>query len=162
MRELFELVTVTTIWVLGIKVVTHKGMVLERLGQYGERKVDEGKKIFEPLFVCAWCMSSIHSSIGYMLVYTTMATFQWRSLLMYPIVAMASSFASGMLWLIYETLTIRKKLYEKQEEMSYLDLKNRKFIFKQNQNHGSKEKFRYKQGGQESAGAKGSYQHRER
>ncbi len=157
MRELFELITVTTIWVLGIKVVTHSGMLLEKLGEYGERKVEEGKKIFEPLFVCQWCMPSIHSVIGYILVYTTMATFHWQALLMYPIVVMGSSFCSGMLWLIYETITIMKKLYEKREALSHLDLKDRKIKFKQTQNYGSKEKFRYKQGGQESAGAKNKY-----
>lgn len=161
MKELFELIAVTTMWVLGMKIVTHKGMVLEKLGQYGEKKVEQGKRIFEPLFVCEWCMPSIHSVIGYMVVYTTMATFHLQALLMYPIVAMGSSFSSGMLWLIYETITIRKKFYEKQEALSWLDLKNRKIKFKQN-HHGNKEKLQQRQGSQESANAKTEHQHFQR
>lgn len=150
MKELFELIAITTIWVLGIKIVTYKGMILQRLGEYGYKKVAEGKRIFEPLFVCEWCMPSIHSAIGYMLVYTTMETFHWRALILYPVTAMGSSFTSGILWLIY-------KYYEKQELLTHLNIKNLKFKF-----NGSKEKFRQQQGSQEYAGAKVKHQYHER
>lgn len=121
MQLLFSLIVITSTWCLGIKIITSDGMVLEKLGKWGQKKVDEGYKIFEALFVCQWCMPSIHTMIGMAFAYKLgIMELSWDLLFYYPIVAMGSSLVNGLVWLSYNTLSAKKELSESASETSKL------------------------------------------
>lgn len=133
---ILKLIALTSIWVLGIKIATADDMVLEKVGQYGKKKVEEGHKIFEALIVCQWCMPSIHSLIGYAFAFglgILPVQWNWQLVIRYPIVVMGSSLVCGLTWLIYETLNqihdrneIQKRYYTHLERMAYWDVEDRK------------------------------------
>lgn len=111
---LFKLITICVIWCLGIKIITSDGMVLSKLGKWGSEKVDAGHMIYEPLFMCEWCMPSIHSLIAYMFAYG-MGLFNdltWSLLVIYPLVAMGSSLLNGVIWICYKTINAKKEYLE--------------------------------------------------
>lgn len=97
---LLKLILLTAIWVLGIKIATAEDMVLEKLGNYGKQKVEEGYKIFEALWVCEWCMPSVHSIIGYAFAVglDIINGFDWKLVILYPLVVMGTSVVTGFTW----------------------------------------------------------------
>lgn len=103
---LFKLITITTIWCLGIKILTSKGMLLQSIGDYGHKRVSEGKLIFDPLIACEFCLPSIHSIIGYSFAIAlgVITNFSWSLVFMYPLVAMGSSIECGFIWNGYLTM----------------------------------------------------------
>lgn len=112
---LFKLILLTFIWVMGIKIVTSEGMLLEKLGKWGEKKVDEGHKIFNAIIVCPWCLPSIHSIFGYGFAFglgVLPLIWDWKLLIMWPLVVMGSSFLCGNVWNLYETIN---RIKEKNE-----------------------------------------------
>lgn len=118
MQLLFSLIAITSIWCLMIKIVTSEGMVLERLGKYGEKKVDEGYKIFEALWVCQWCMPSIHSLVGLGFAWGMglIPELSWHLLFYYPLVAGGSSLVNGLVWQYYLTKNNEKDFLETARE----------------------------------------------
>src|SRR6185312_13080254 len=108
---LIKLIIITTIWCLGIRIATNEGMVFEKLRIYGNKKVNEGYKIFEPLFICIYCMPSIHSSIGFLFAYGLgiLPTFHVKLLIYYPLVVMGSSILGGLIWQYHEKLDSEKE-----------------------------------------------------
>lgn len=113
MMILFQIVLLTFIWVMGIKISTSEGMIFEKLGEYGQRKVDEGHKIWEALIVCQWCLPSVHSIFGYAFAFglgILPFEWDWELIIMWPLVVMGSSFLCGFTWNIYETINrVREK-----------------------------------------------------
>lgn len=101
-----KLIAITVILVMGCKVVTSEGMILEKLGYYFEEKVNEGHKIFD-LFICPWCMNSLFSIFSYAFAFGLLIIpfeFNWQLIIRWPIVVCASSFISGNLWNAYQTI----------------------------------------------------------
>lgn len=141
---LFKLIIITTIWVLGVKISTAEEMILEKLGKYGEKKVEAGHKIYDALWVCPWCMSSIHSLVGYGFAFLLgLIPFEWNWQLVYryPLIVMGTSIAAGMTWTIYLTINqikdkneIEWKYYSHVEQLKYFELKEKKKKY-QNSNH---------------------------
>ena len=131
---LLKLIALTSIWVLGLKIATAEGMVLEKLGSYGKKKVEQGHKIFEAIIVCQWCMPSIHSIVGYLFAWQTgIVRINWEVVKMYPLVVMGASLVSGMTWLVYETLNRihdrnekEKRYYDHVEQLAHWDVEDRK------------------------------------
>lgn len=114
-----KLIAITFVWVMGIKISTADEMVFERLGKWGQRKVDEGHKIYEALMVCPWCLPSIHSLVGYAFAFgLNVIPFEWdwKLLIRYPLVVMGTSFLSGNIWNIYETINRVKERNEAQTD----------------------------------------------
>lgn len=97
---LFQLIIITSIWCLGVKIVTAEGMLLEKLGVYAKRQVEEGNVIWDALIACEWCLPSIHSLLGYSfaLVLGVITHFEWKLVFMYPLVAMGASLLNGLIW----------------------------------------------------------------
>ncbi len=129
---ILKLIALTSIWVLGLKIVTSKGMLLEKFGTWAETKVEQGQKIFEAVIVCQWCMPSIHSIVGYLFAYVIGIPMSWRIVACYPIIVMGSSLVCGLTWLIYETLNrvhdrneIQQRYYKHAERMAYWDVEER-------------------------------------
>lgn len=134
--EIISLIALTSIWVLGIKIVTHKGMLLEDLGEWCLNK-SERHKMFEALCVCQWCMPSIHSLVGYgfAIAIGILTKLKWSLLFMYPIVVMGSSLTCGIIWLVYELLTAKKGYYENKQTLTQFDISDRKRKFYHNKLH---------------------------
>lgn len=112
---LLKLIAITFILVMGVKISTAEGMVFEKIGEYGERKVKEGYKIFEALLVCQWCLPSIWSIPAHAFAFGLNILpfeFNWQLLIRWPLVIMGASFISGNAWNIYETIN---KIKEKND-----------------------------------------------
>ena len=104
---LIKLILITTSWCLIVKTLTHEGMILEKLGRYAEEQVRNGKKYFEPLIHCEWCLSSLHTAIGFMIGFGLEVLpfkWSWKLLIMYLVVSISTSFISGCLWNLAMTL----------------------------------------------------------
>lgn len=115
---LFKLVALTVIIVLALRVALSEGMLLEKLGAYFERKVDEGHKYFE-LFICPWCMGSLQSVTSHFFAFglgILPFEFNWQLLIRGILVIFASSFISGLLWTVYLTLNQIKENNQAQAE----------------------------------------------
>lgn len=117
MLLLFQLIAICSIWTLGIKIATAKGMVLEKLGEWGEKKVEEGYKIYEALFVCHWCMPSIHSLVAIEFAFGIgiIEHFTWNLLAYYPLVVMGTSMLNGLIWGHHEKTNAAKEFYQSGE-----------------------------------------------
>lgn len=137
---LFKLILLTFIIVMGLKIAMSKGMLLEKLGDYFENKVEIGHKIFD-LFICPWCMSTLQSITAHGFAFALgILPFQWdwQLLARWPLVVMGTSFLSGNAWNIYETINqikernrLQADLYEKQEQLAHWEVKDRKANHKQ-------------------------------
>lgn len=103
---LSKLIILTVIIVLALKIVMAKGMLLEKLGEYFEAKIDEGKKVYD-LFYCQWCMATLQSITAHAFAFglgILPFEFNWQLIIRFPLVVMGASFISGNLWNIYETI----------------------------------------------------------
>jgi hypothetical protein len=116
---LFELILITFIIVMGLKIAMSKDMLLEKLGSWLEKKAEE-KKIFE-MFICQWCMATLQSVTAHFFAFGLgLLPFEWnwQLLIRWPRVVMGASFLCGNIWNIYETIN---RIKEKNEvEAEYL------------------------------------------
>lgn len=115
-----QLVAITFVLVMGLKIVMSKGMLLERLGEWFERKIDEGHKWYD-LFFCQWCMSTLCVIYAHFFAFglgIIPFEWNWQLLIRYPLLVCAGSFLCGNAWNIYETIN---QIKEKNEaEAKYL------------------------------------------
>lgn len=103
---LFKLVILTVIIVLALRVALSDGMLLEKVGRYFEKKVEDGQK-WADLIVCPWCSGTILSIIAHAFAFglgIIPFEWNWQLLIRWPLVVFASSFISGVLWTLYLTL----------------------------------------------------------
>lgn len=115
---LFKLISLTVIIVLALRVALSEGMLLERVGIWAEKKVDEGYKIFD-LLVCTWCSGTLQSLTAHAFAFGLGILpweFNWQLVIRWPLVVFGASFISGMLWTIYLTLNQIKDRNESQSE----------------------------------------------
>lgn len=129
-----KITLLTVTWTLGWKVSISEGLWLEKLGKWGEAKVESGYKIFDGLIVCPWCVPNIH---GLLFVWPLAFglgvmpfEFNYKYFLIYPFCVCASSFISGFIWTIYLTLNSKKvsnewasKYYENAQKYYYEQVK---------------------------------------
>lgn len=107
---IFKLIFFTVCLVWGVKIVTEPGMMLDKLGEWGEKKVDAGYKIFDALLTCPFCMSSIYTSFAYGFGYLMGIVTEWKELIAYPIIVCGSSLVAGIIWQVFQ-LIIRISRY---------------------------------------------------
>lgn len=131
MSTIFSLITITSIWCIGLKIVTNEGMILYSWQKFALYKVESGNKIFEPLILCAWCLPSVYSIIGYLIAYSLGIVTEWKYLFAYPIVVAGSSFATGMSWLVYNILEHRHGYFKNVEQLTHWDMADRSFKHRQ-------------------------------
>lgn len=101
---------------MGWKIAISKGMILEKIGEYGDRKVEEGYKIFD-LIVCPWCCGTVISVAAHCFAFglgVLPLKFDWQLLIRWPLVVMGSSFVCGNAWNIYETINSVKEKNEQE------------------------------------------------
>lgn len=129
---IFKLIVITSIWVLGLTIVTQKGMALYNFRQWAETK----KSLwFEPIILCEWCMPSIHSLIGYAIAIGlgVINHFSWSLVVAYILVVMGSSVVSGMTWALYSLIAKLIEYYSHVEKLAYFDVDDRKKAFQRRQ-----------------------------
>lgn len=112
---LIKLIGITVMLTLGWKVVISEDMLLERVGYWLTDKVEQGNKIFE-LWLCPWCTTFfvlLAFGFGFGLEIITLS---WKLFLLFPLCVAGSSFISGILWTIYQTINTVKENNEAQSE----------------------------------------------
>lgn len=120
-----KLILITVTIVMGLKIAMSEDMLLERLGFYFERKVREGRKVYD-LFICPFCMNSLQSLTAYAFAFGLKVLpfeFNWQLVIRWPLVVMASSFISGNIWNLYETINQVKE--KNKAETEYYERCNR-------------------------------------
>lgn len=133
MIEVFlKILVMDVIWILGWKVVTGDSMLLEKVGQWGEKKYDEGYKIMDGLVICPFCLPNLHAiiliwPIAFLTGFVPFE-WEWRYLIVHGFVACAASFICGTTWTLFKTMQFKNKYWEHKEQNEYFDLKNRKQI----------------------------------
>lgn len=135
--DVLIMILLTSVWVFAIKISTYEDMVFERLGKWADAKVESGKKIYEALLTCEWCMPSVHSVFIVLpiAIFVGVIDFQYKFLALMPFVIGGASFVSGMLWNL--TLVIIKNLsiLDKTEQLKHFDVKDRKEKYFKQKSH---------------------------
>lgn len=137
---LLKLIILNCICVLGWKIAISDGMLLDSIGKWGDRKVEEGHKIYD-LVVCPWCCGTAISIAAHLFAFgigVLPLIFNWQLLIRWPLVVMGSSFICGNIWNIYETINrvrerneIEAKFLTNQEQLSHFEIRDRKANHKQ-------------------------------
>lgn len=135
MISIFSLIAITTIWILGLTIVTQPGMGLHSIRKWAEGKES---KVFQPLILCPWCMPSIHSLAGYFFaVIIGVVELNFNIAFAYPIVVCGSSFCAGFLWTIYTKTEAHLKYLQNIEKLTFWDIKDRQELHNhKKKNHG--------------------------
>lgn len=101
---LIKLIGITSLLVLGWKIVTSEDMLLESVGDFAEAKAKEGKRYYELLF-CQWCMPSAWSLLGFVFAYGLgIISIEWKLLFLYPLCVCGSSLVCGVTWSLYKLI----------------------------------------------------------
>lgn len=117
MKVLFELITLTVMITLAWKVVTGEDMLLERFGFWIKHQIDNGSRIFELLY-CPWCTTfftlvAFGFALGLKILPLELSL---KNILLFPLTICGSSFISGNMWNLYETIN---RVREKNEEQFF-------------------------------------------
>ncbi|MBP6478172.1 MAG: hypothetical protein KA290_10675 [Chitinophagaceae bacterium] len=132
MIELLQIILLTSIWCLGVTIVTQPDMALGRLREWAEGKESMW---FQPLLICPWCLPSIHSIFGYLFSLLIGVEITWKIIAIYPLVVAGASVVTGLIWSLCTLIFIKTKHFTNIEQMSYFDLKDRKRIYSSNPNN---------------------------
>ena len=102
---ILKLILVTTFIIWGIKIATEEGMIGEKLGEWARKQVDKGRKYWEAILVCPFCMSSVHSltAIGFGYLFGWVDS--WTIFYYYPVIVGGASLVSGLTWTVYQLLS---------------------------------------------------------
>lgn len=121
MALLFQLIALTSIWVLGLTIVTQEGMLLYSIREWAEKKKEDGYVLTEPLILCHWCMPSLHGVMGYIfaLAIGILSNFRWELVVMYPLVVMGSSLVNGLIWSAYRFMAEKTEYYKNINDSFY-------------------------------------------
>lgn len=100
MSTLFNLIILTSIWVIGLNIVLQPSMALGSVREWAEA---QDKMFFKPFLTCIWCMPSFHGLIGYWFGFGLgfAGEFDFKYVLAYPLVVMGSSFVCGFMWSLF-------------------------------------------------------------
>lgn len=115
-----KLIGITVLLALSLKVVMSEGMLLEKLGQFFERKIDEGYKVFD-LIYCQWCSSTLMSIVAHFFAFglgVLPFEWNWQLLIRWPLIVGGSSIIAGNFWNIY--LAINQIKERNEAETNYL------------------------------------------
>lgn len=113
-----KLIAITVVLVLGLKIALSEKMLLEKLGEFFERKVDEGYKYFD-LLICPWCMPSLFSIVAHGFAFgLNIIPFEWnwQLLIRWPLIVMGASIIAGNFWNIYLMINQIKEKNEIESE----------------------------------------------
>lgn len=115
---LLELIGITVILVMGLKISTSEGMIFEKLGDYARQKVDEGYKAWD-LIACEWCAGTWLSIVAHFAAFGLAVLpfeWNWQLLIRWPLIVMGASITSGLIWNIYLSINEMKENDRAQAE----------------------------------------------
>jgi hypothetical protein len=113
-----KLIGITVVIVLALKIALSDGMLLERVGSWLEKKVDDGYKIFD-LFVCPFCMGTLQTATAHLFAFglgILPLEWNWQLIIRYPIIVFATSAIAGFTWSGYQTMNRIKEKNEIESE----------------------------------------------
>lgn len=130
MELIFKILVLDIMWVMGFKVITEDGMLLEKVGNWGKKWYDKGYKIMDGLIICPFCLPNLHGILfvwpmAFMLDVVPFE-WNWKYLIVHIFVACGGSFICGIIWSLYKHLELKHKYLEHKEQNEFFDLKNRK------------------------------------
>lgn len=115
---LLKLIGITSLLVLGYTIITQEGMGLYSIRQWAEKKVEQGNKWVEPIFICHWCQSSTWSLLGFLFAYGLgIISINWNLLLLYPLCVCGTSLVCGFAWNIHLMINAIKERNEAEAEV---------------------------------------------
>lgn len=127
---ILKLIFLDVLWTMGWKIITEKNMLLEKVGDFGEKKLEQGYKVFDGLIICPWCIPNIHGVLFVVPLSFGLGimpfVWDWKYLMMWPFVVAGASLISGLIWSLYKHLELKHKYYEHLEQQEYFNLKNKK------------------------------------
>lgn len=128
MTLIFQLIVLTSIWVMGLTIITQPKMLAEKVRDWADGIHKKGNKFMEPLILCHWCMPSLHSAVGYTfaVLIGLINHFEWRLVFMYPLVAMGSSLLNGIVWGLHKLIEAATGYYSNAEQLTHFDIRDRK------------------------------------
>lgn len=135
------LVLITVSFVFAVRISTSEGMVFEKIGKWATDRLDEGKRIYEPLLLCEWCMPSVYSLVAivfYILAnYLFTGVFYYKVIILYPAIIGISSMITGLTFMLKDLIGSKTSYNEKKEEKIKLEIKNIKqdFFDRKNKNN---------------------------
>lgn len=107
-----KMVGLTVAWSLGWRVIISKDMLFEKIGDWAEAKVKGGNKFFD-IICCPFCIPNAHAILFVWPLAFGLGVmpFEWniKYLLIYPFCLGASSFITGFIWTIYQTINSVKE-----------------------------------------------------
>lgn len=118
MIVLCKLILINVMIVLALRVAMSEKMLLEKLGRYFEKKVEDGYKVFD-LLVCPWCSGTLQSITAHLFAYGLgIITFElsWAFVIRWILVIFGTCFIAGMSWTIYLTINQIRENNEAQAE----------------------------------------------
>ena len=126
MITLLSIISITSIWVLGLTIATQEGMILYSIREWGDKIHSKGNKWIEPIILCHWCMPSLHSIVGYAFAYKigVIDFVSWQIVFMYPLVVMGSSMLNGLVWGIHKLIENKSSYYEHVENIERMEGKH--------------------------------------
>lgn len=109
---IIKIVFITSCLIWGVKVATQPGMVFEKLGAWAENQLERGRKIWDTLLLCPFCMPTVYSAFGYGFAYLLGIIKSWDVLYAYPIVLCATSMVSGIIWTVFKLILSVKEYFD--------------------------------------------------
>lgn len=109
-----QLLAINFVLVMGLKIAMSDKMLLEKVGQYFDRKIEEGHKWMD-LFYCPWCMSTLQTITAHFFAFglgIIPFEWNWQLLIRYPLLVCAGAFLCGNVWNLYEMVN---RIKEKNE-----------------------------------------------
>lgn len=113
MSILLQLIFINFLCVISLKIIMSKGMALESLGVFFEKKVENGSKIYDA-FICPWCMGTLQSISAHVFAFGLgILPFEINSHLFFrwPLIIMGASFLSGISWTFYLYLSEKTEYF---------------------------------------------------
>lgn len=113
---IIKMIFLTTLWTLGWKVIISEGMLLEKIGSWGDKKAEQGYKIVEGLITCPWCVPNIHGLLFVWPLAFGMGImpleFSWKYVFAYPFCVAGSSFVSGYVWGLFLMVNAKRDYFK--------------------------------------------------
>lgn len=107
MIQLFSLIAITSLLILGYIISTQEGMIFYGIREWAIRKSDNGAWWAKPIFLCHYCQPSSWSLIAYFISYVTgiAGPMSMKSLILYPLCVCGASITVGVIWSLHEAIS---------------------------------------------------------
>lgn len=102
---IIKLIIVCSFLVLGVKISTEENMLFGRIGEWANKQVDKGYKIWEAIILCPFCAPSVWSLVAIGFGYLFGWVDSWTIFYYYPVIVGGSSLCAGLVWTFYQLLS---------------------------------------------------------